>query len=280
MPKNKLKTKKCKLQIRRKKLTNKIKYDGVGGDNLVSSVTNNNTVNKIMEQVKSERKMDLGKLEVVQKLQTLLSGLFLKATDNIAKLANIDINDPTSIEKKLEQIKSVLLNPANKERVKKIISDLSTQGIIAIQAASPFLQEFLDKGVTIGTKTLSEISQAIVKIGFNTATEIPGVGILVGTIRSIGNAGDAIAASTNAAAQLVTNYSDALNGSLLNFKILSQENSDRLNNINKSINDFKQTPLNMTKNISSQLPQVATSNIMMYQGGKHKQYKKYSIRRH
>ena len=202
-----------------------------------------------MEQVKSERKMDLGKLEIVQKVQNLLSGLFLKATDNIAKLANIDINDSSSIDQKLDKIKNILLNPENKEKVKKIISELSTQGIIAIQAASPFLQEFLDKGIVIGTKTLSEIGESIVKIGFNTATEIPGVGILVGTIRSIGNAGDAITASTNAAAQLVTNYSDALNGSLINFNKLSQENSDRLNNINKSINEFKQPPLNMPKKI-------------------------------
>ena len=246
MQKKKLKiskTKKNKLLFNRKKQTNKRQY---GGD-VLSSVSNNNTVNKIMEQVKSERKMDLGKLEIVQKVQNLLSGLFLKATDNIAKLANVDINDSSSIDQKLDKIKNILLNPENKEKVKKIISELSTQGIIAIQAASPFLQEFLDKGIVIGTKTLSEIGESIVKIGFNTATEIPGVGILVGTIRSIGNAGDAITASTNAAAQLVTNYSDALNGSLINFKKLSQENSDRLNNINKSITEFKQVPLNMPK---------------------------------
>jgi len=262
MQKNKLKiskTKKNKLRFKRKKQTNRRQY---GGD-VLSSVSNNNTVNKIMEQVKSERKMDLGKLEIVQKVQNLLSGLFLKATDNIAKLANVDINDSSSIDKKLDQIKNILVNPENKEKVKKIISDLSTQGVIAIQAASPFLQEFLDKGVTIGTKTLSEISQAIVKIGFNTATEIPGVGILVGTIRSIGNAGDAITASTNAAAQLVTNYSDAINGSFLNFNKLSQENSNRLNNINKSINEFKQPPLNMPNNMLKNIP----STNMMYQGG-------------
>jgi hypothetical protein len=274
MPKNKLKTKKLILGFKRKKQTNKRQYGG----EVLNNATNNNTVNKIMEQVKSARKMDLGKIEIVQKVQGLLTGLFLKATENIAKLANININDPSSIEQKLEQIKSVLVNPANKERVKKIMDELSKEGIIAIQAASPFLQDFLDKGVNIGTKTLSEIGEAIVKIGLNTAEEIPGVGILIGTIRSIGNGGEAITSATNAAAQVVTSYSDALNGAILNFKKITQESSDRLNNINKSINDFNQTPLNMTKNISSQLPQVAT-NMMMYQGGKHNRYKKYSRRK-
>lgn len=276
MPKNKLKTKKCKLQIRRrKKMTNKIKYGGGGGvgDNLVSSVTNNNTVNKIMEQVKSERKMDLGKLEVVQKLQTLLSGLFLKATDNIAKLANVDINDPTSVDQKLDKIKNMLINPANKEKFKKIMDELNKEGIIAIQAFSPFLQEFFNKVVPIGTKTLSDIGESIVKIGLNTAEEIPGVGILIGTIRSIGNAGEAITSSTNAAAKIVTAYSDSLNGAILNLKKITQENNDRLNNINKSITDFKQTPLNLTKNISSQLPNVVASN-MMFKGGKNIKYKR------
>lgn len=262
MQKHKLNTKKRILRIKRKKQTNKRQY---GGD-VVSSVTNNNTVNKIMEQVKSQRKMDLGKLEIVQKVQNLLSGLFLKATDNLAKLANVDINNPIATDQKLQQIKEALINPANKEKLKEIIGELSKNGAIAIQAASPFIKEFLDKLVPIGTKTMSQWGEAIVKIGLNTATEIPGIGILVGTIRSIGNVGDAIAASTNAAAEIVTSYSDALNGAFLNFKKMTQENSDRLNNINKSISDFKQTPLN---------PQGIATN-MMYRGGGGK----YSRRRH
>ena len=74
MQKNKLKiskTKKNKLRLKRKKQTNRRQS---GGD-VLSSVSNNKTVNKIMEQVKSERKMDLGKLEIVQKVQNLLTKL-------------------------------------------------------------------------------------------------------------------------------------------------------------------------------------------------------------
>jgi hypothetical protein len=259
MPKHSLKTKKNKLRIKRKKLTYKKQY--YGGDAL--NTANSNAVNKIMEQVKSERKLDLGNMEILQKTQNLLKGLFLQATESIAKIANVNINNPISTDQKLQQIKEALINPANKEKLKEIISELSKNGAIAIQAASPFIKEFLDKLVPIGTKTMSQWGEAIVKIGLNTATEIPGVGILVGTIRSIGNAGEAIAASTNAAAEIVTSSSDAIKGAIMNYKKITQENMGRLNNINTSINEF-QKPL--------QLPQQLVTSTNMIRGGKYNRY--------
>lgn len=267
-----MRTKRHKLHNKRKKRTSKNykthktykRYKLYGGDVLNTPNQPNNSINQIMEQVKSQRKFDLGNNEIVQKIQNLLKGFFIQATEKIAKLANVDINDPSGMDKKLDQIKNVLINPTNKEKLKEITNELSKNAALVIQSASPFLNEFIDKIVPIGTKTLSEIGEAIVKIGLNTAEEIPGVGILVGTIRSIGSAGEAIASSTNAASEVITTVSDALNGSIMNYKKIAEENAGRLNNINKSINEFQKTPLrplNIGKNISSQIPQAVASTM-------------------
>lgn len=268
MPRKSLKTKKNKLRIKRRKQSYK-KKQYYGGD-MINNL-NNNAVNKIMEQVKSERKLDLGNMEIVQKTQNLLKGLFLQATENIAKIANVDINSSTSVDQKLQQIKEALINPENKEKLKAIISELAKNGVIVIQAASPFLKELTDKVVPIITKTASDIGESIVKIGLNTAEEIPGVGVLIGTIRNISNVGEAISSSTNAASEIVTNTSDALKGVIMNYKNITQENMGRLNNINNSINEFKKS-----SQISSQIPQqlITSSNIL--RGGK---YKKNSTRK-
>jgi len=269
-----MKTKRHKLQNKRKKRTYKTsnnsktyktykRYKLYGGDILSTPNQNNNSINQIMEQVKAQRKVDLGNNEIIQKIQNLLKGFFIQATDKIAELAKVDINDTSGMDKKLDQIKNVLNNPVNKEKLKEIVGELSKNAALVIQSASPFLNELVEKIIPIGTKSLSEIGEAIVKIGLNTAEEIPGVGILIGTIRSIGNAGEAIAASTNAAAEVVTIVSDALKGSIMNYNKIAQENIGRLNNINKSINEFKQTPLNLGigKNMASQIPQAVASTM-------------------
>lgn len=269
-----MKTKRHKLQNKRKKRTYRTsnnsktyktykRYKLYGGDILSTPNQNNNSINQIMEQVKAQRKVHLGNNEIIQKIQNLLKGFFIQATEKIAELAKVDIKDPGVMDKKLDQIKNVLNNPVNKEKLKEIVGELSKNAALVIQSASPFLNELVEKIIPIGTKSLSEIGEAIVKIGLNTAEEIPGVGILIGTIRSIGNAGEAIAASTNAAAEVVTIVSDALKGSIMNYNKIAQENIGRLNNINKSINEFKQTPLNLGigKNMASQIPQAVASTM-------------------
>jgi hypothetical protein len=262
--KNSFKTKKNKLRIKKKKqITYKKLY--YGGD-LINNV-NNNAVKNIMEQVKSEKKLNLGNKEIFQNAQTLLKGLFLQATENIGKMANININDPSSVDEKLKQIKDALVNPENKEKLKSIVSEFAVNASIALQALSPFLQEFTKEVVPIITKTASDVGESIVKVGLNTAEEIPGLGILIGTIRNIGNIGDAITSSTNAATEILTTSSDAIKGSLMNYKKLTEENMGRMQNINKSINEFQK---------SSQIPTNSLLNISqnMIRGGKYKKLSK------
>lgn len=263
--KNSLKTKKKKLRIKkRKQFSYKKPY--YGGD--ILNKVNNNDVKKIMDQVKLEGKFNLGNIELVQKAETLLKGLFLQATENLAKLANIDLKDSKSVDEKLSQIKEALVNPENKEKLKIIISEFAIDASIALKAFSPFLQEFSKDIVPIITKTASDVGESIVKVGLNTAGAVPGIGIMIGIIRNMGNIGDAITSGTNAATEILKTSSDAIKGTLMNYRKLSEENMGRINNINTSINDFQK---------SSQIPTNSLLNIsqnMIRGGGKYKKLSK------
>ena len=112
------------------------------------------------------------------------------------------------------------------------------------------------------------MGESIVKVGLNTAGAVPGIGIMIGIIRNMGNIGDAITSGTNAATEILKTSSDAIKGTLMNYRKLSEENMGRINNINTSINDFQK---------SSQIPTNSLLNISQNKirgGGKYKKLSK------
>ena len=80
-----MKTKRHKLHNKRKKRTYRTsksyktyeRYKLYGGDVLSTPNQPNNSIKQIMEQVKSQRKVNLGNNEILQKIQNLLKGFFI-----------------------------------------------------------------------------------------------------------------------------------------------------------------------------------------------------------
>jgi hypothetical protein len=262
-------TKKKFHSIKRKK--NSYKYKINGGNNYVDDAS---TTQNIMNKVKSERELDLGNMEIVKRTSNLLKGLFVTATERIAKLANVNISDSSDVNSKLDEIKEALGNPKNKEKLKQIVSELADNGIIAIQAASPFFKEFMEKAVDIGTKTAAEVGESIVKIGLNVSEEIPGVGILIGTIRSLSNAGEAFLSSTNAVSEIITASSDAINAASMNYTKIIEDKKKSMNRIQNSINHFTQpmTPLSQMTPISHPISQLSPMKNTTKKGGSRYKY--------
>jgi hypothetical protein len=230
----------------------------------------------ISSQLKDKSQINLGNFEIMNKLRTLLSGLFLNATESMAKLTNVNLNDSSSIDEKLNKIKLGLSNPVNKEKLRQIIGELAQNGTIAIEASVPFITEFVKKSISIGSNSLSDIGEAIVKVMLNTAEEIPGVGIMIGMIRSFSNVGEAVVSSINAGSEIVTASSQAIDGSIQNFKRISKENGNRMSDVNESINNFTQ-PLsfNPSSTINSYSPQQLLTNAVKRGGKIKKRTRKY-----
>jgi hypothetical protein len=201
--------------------------------------------NDIMNQVKKERDIvfNLGKLPVVTKASNLLSGLTIKGIERFGQLLGVDLSNTENFSEKLDQIKNALMDSKNREKIKGIIEELANTGAIMLEAAGPFLQQFVDKSIKIGTKSFSKIAEAAVKITLNTAEEIPGVGVVIGTVRSLSNAGEAVLAASNAATQMVTSASDTINAASKNYERLIKEKMNSVNRINNSVTNFNKSML-------------------------------------
>jgi len=260
-------TKKNFPSTKRKK--NSYKYKISGGNNYIDDAS---TTQNIMNKVKSERELNLGNMEIVKKTSNLLKGLFVTATERIAKLANINISDSSDVNSKLDEIKEALDNPENREKLKEIVGELAENGTIAIQAATPFIKEFMEKAVDIGTKTAADIGESIVKIGLNVSEEIPGVGILIGTIRSLSNAGEAFLSTTNAVSEIITASSDAVNAASMNYTKIMEDKKKSMNRIQNSINNFTQpmSPMSPMSPMNNNINPV--SSIMTRRGGTRYKY--------
>jgi hypothetical protein len=176
--KNKTKKRQYK-KMKKRKYNSTIKY--VGGGN---SLYNKETPNQVLDEVKREHEFNLSTAPILQKTSELAEGVALKTIENIGLLLGIDLSNPEDVNGNLDKIKLALSNPETKEKIRSIIGQVSEILGVAIEAASPFIEPLMNKTFEVGTEALSKMSEAGVKIVLNTAEEIPGVGVLIGTIRS------------------------------------------------------------------------------------------------
>jgi hypothetical protein len=247
----------------------------IGGNDL----SNDKTANEIMNEVKNERKLkfpSLGNLStfktdnfpVLKKTRELVEGLTVKGVDHLAILLGVDFSNSQSISNKLEQIKAAINDPKNKEKVREIVNEAAQVGAVAIEAAEPFIKPLVDKTTELSNEALSKIGESAVKIGLNTVEEIPGVGVVLGTVRSLSDAGEAFLAASNAANEVITTTSDSINAATKNFERLMKEKMNGLNRINDSVNKFQQ-PFDMSKKIPMKMPNPMQ---MPLYGGKTRKY--------
>ena len=155
------------------------------------------------------------------------------------------MKDSEQLQKRLEEIKVVLNDPKNKELMREVVANFAQVGIVALDAAKPFIDDLIDEVFEKLKVVGNEFGEAGVKIALNTLEEIPGYGIIIGTIRSASNAAEAVLASSNAFSEVVTKTSDTINASVQNFDKLMKEKGDLINRTTESINKFSENMKSM-----------------------------------
>ena len=264
---NKVKTKKRRRSIRRFRGgdENKVKEPNKSEESNKSE-EKLKTPEEIMKEVKEERQKEqqktdsntneeglLGKTvdltenigaEVVDKSKDLVEGVTANAIDNTGKLVGVDLTDTEETNKKLDEIKATISDPETQEKTRELIGESAKLGAVAVEAAQPFLDPLVDTISDKSEKLLSKLGESSVKIMLNTAEEIPGVGVIIGTARSASNIGEAIAASANTGSELVTTTSDTINAATKNFKQIMDEKKNIEDRTNTSINEFE-NPVNV-----------------------------------
>ena len=162
---------------------------------------------------------------ILAKTKDVAEGVAANTLDKVGDLFGVDLTDPNLLEK-------------NKEEVKQISKNAAEMGNLVLESVEPFTKPLIDKSIKASGKILSEVGETGVKVVLNTLEEIPILGILVGTIRSAGNIGDAIVSSANAGSQVVTSAADTINASVKNFDRLLEEKEEILNRTKTSIDEF------------------------------------------
>jgi len=187
----------------------------------------------------------LGDSKVMNKIIELSEGLAIKTIDNTSDFFHVDLNDSEKFKERIEELKVLLNDPKNKELMREVIANFAQVGILALDAARPFIDDLINE-IFVKLKVIgNEFGQAGVKIVLNTLTEIPGYGVIIGTIRSTSNAAEAVLASSNAVSEVVTKTSDTINASVQNFDKLLKEKGDLINRTNESINKFSENMKSM-----------------------------------
>lgn len=188
-------------------------------------------LDKIKQEVEAEKtfhilpSLDLGDSEILQTTGELAEGIVVNTLDDIGEVVGVDLSDPKLAEE-------------NREKIVQMGKNAAEVGAIALEAAEPFTKPLIDKSVEAGGEILSKMGEAGVKVLLNTAEEIPMVGIVFGTIRSISNIGEAAISSINAGSEVITTASDAVNATTKNFERLMEEREKIQNRTNESIQNF------------------------------------------
>jgi hypothetical protein len=283
------KTKKIKKQLKKK--TKKI-YRGGNTNEINESLKEN----KIMEEVQNDSKLssimpnlnmpivektkgfisniigDASKpisqiknsaLNIASEGVTLAEGLAEKGIEKVGNVVGVDVTKPQIIENKLHQIENIISSPEIKKEISKITE-------VAGQAVEPYIKPLEEKVIEKTKEVGKELGTSAVQIGLNTAEEIPGVGIIIGTLRSLDQAAKAGLSTINAFTEVSKDTTDAINATAKNYKRLIGENLEIGKRINNSISEFSnpQSLLSKTNPLN-----VGSSKLS---GGRRKKYNKYN----
>jgi len=287
------KTKKIKKQFKKK--TKKI-YRGGVGEQLTSDELNDKIKEKeIMDEVKNSSTLpslmpnlnisgimgDFGKpiskikegaVNIASEGVTLAEGLVEKGIEKAGNVVGVDVTRPELIANKLHQMENIISNPEIKEEIGKI-------GVIAGESVTPYIKPLEDKVMKNVRDVGEELGSSAVKIGLNTAEEIPGVGIIIGTLRSIDQATKAGLSSINAASEVVKDTADTINASTKNFKRLFDEKMKIGDRINSSISNFT-NPQNLLSKAKENAKSLNFKSPLKTQGGSNKKKYNSKLKKH
>jgi hypothetical protein len=203
----------------------------------------------------------------------LAEGVTLNAIESTSALFGVDLTDANATNAKLDDIKATISDPKTQEKVQEVVGEAAKVGAVAVEASKPFLDPLIDTTVDKGGEVLSKMGKTGVKVLLNTATEIPGAGVIIGSIRSMSNIGEAVVASANATSEVVTSTADTVNAATKNFEQLIDEKQDIEKRTQSSVSKYED-PLKHAVPAKSAVPQQVGGtrkyNYKKKRGGKSK----------
>ena len=188
------------------------------------------------------------------------------AFSGINSLTGVDVENTESTNNALENAYKTLSDPETKENISRVVGEGAQVAAIALEAASPAINKFMEKTTDAVEKTANRVGEAAVSVAFNTAASVPGIGALVGAVRSADKGAQAVQSVFNAFYDTTTAAGDTANeikhkyieakeqlNGLSNMDLKTQmqnkinERTNIQNYVGGSITEFQDTTLNPEK---------------------------------
>ena len=163
------------------------------------------------------------------------------AFSGINSLTGVNIEDKVSTNNALEKAYETLSDPETKENIKRVLGEGSQVAAIALEASGPAINKFMEKTTDALEKSANKLGEAAVSVALNTAASVPGVGAVVGAVRSADKGAQAMQSVFNAFSDTATAAGDTAN-----------EIKNKFNSAQEQMNGM-QAQMNGMANLGSQI---------------------------
>ena len=198
---------------------------------------------RIMKKIEEQNKVEFPSIDdipiigpVIEKTGDLIEGASVNLIDKTGDFIGVDIDNPGSVSQKLDDVKEIVSNPENIEKMKEIAGEIGKYGEVAVVAFKPAAEKFIDTSLPVVTEGIDKAVKAGVATGVNLVEDVAGP--FIGIPRTLLSAATAFNASVNAGSELIKGTAEAIQG--------TQENMNRLLDKIPKVPDMSKIP-NMPK---------------------------------
>jgi hypothetical protein len=183
---------------------------------------------KIMEKIQEQNEIKMPNVEnipivgpAIEGTVDLVEGASVKGLDVVANSIGVDLNNPGSISKKLDDVNKAFSDPENVDKMKEIAGNAGQFAEVVVQASKPAIKEFIDGSGPIVAKGFNDAVRAGVATGVNILEDFAGP--FIGIPRTLLSAATAFNASVNAGSEIVKGTSEAIQGTMENYERIKNE---------------------------------------------------------
>jgi hypothetical protein len=164
---------------------------------------------QLSEEIQSEHPGLVG--PAVNLVSSTANNVASAAITGASDLLGVNLASTESVNNALEKEIKVLSDPETKEHIQEVIGEGAQVLATGLEAAQPAINQLVETTTEAVEKSAEKIGNAGINIALNTLEEIPMLGVLVGTIRSVDKAIAAGQSVVNAGSEIITAESDAVN---------------------------------------------------------------------
>lgn len=166
-----------------------------------------------------------------------------------------------NIKNTLNGILQTLKDPEMRQNIRNIVGEGATTLAIGLDASQPAIDKVFSSIVDAIEKSTEKIANASVSVFMNTAEEIPGIGIFIGTIRSLDTIVKTIQSLVNAGSEVIIANADAVSEITERIQQIKSQLLNKVNALSTKADNLSQMTGNISDNLAGNFAGNIASNL-------------------